>query len=119
MTTDHLTNLLLSNDPTPLTPDDRALLIAALAELAIAQTLVAKQSMLLDSFQADHATIESTLRDSLASLTSSATASDVSPFDYTAANQARRDLAAKLAHATTLRSIVTLALGAVRTIART
>lgn len=117
MNTDQLTDWLLSNDATPLAQEDRRFIAQALSELAVAHALIAKQSLLLDSFNADHAAIESTLRQSMLQLTTDASSTETTPFDYAAASQARRDLSAKLDQATTLRAVITLAINAVRMIA--
>lgn len=117
MTPDQLSQWLLSDDPAPLSKEDRALLARALAELAVAQALIAKQSLLLDSHNADHARLESALRAPLANLTAALASSDQDPFDFAAASQARRDLAGKLAQATTLRDMLALTINAVRAIA--
>lgn len=118
MTTDQLTQWLLSDDPAPLAKEDRAVLARAVAELAVAQALIAKQSILLQSFDSDHAALETALRAPFNSLTQSLQSSDPQPFDYTVAEQARHELAGKLAQATTLRAALALALNAVQAVMR-
>lgn len=117
MNTDQLTDWLLSNDPAPLAQEDRRFIAQALSELAVSHTLIAKQSLLLDSFNADHAAIESTLRQSMQQITTDTSSMEATPFDYAAAAQARRELSTKLDQATSLRAVITLAINAVRMIA--
>lgn len=116
MNTNQLTDWLLSNDPAPLAQEDRRFIAQALSELAVAHALIAKQALLLDSFNADHAAIESTLRQSMRQITTDTSSMEATPFDYAAAAQARRDLSAKIDQATSLRAVVALAINAVRAI---
>jgi ribonuclease HII len=117
MTPTELATWLTTNDSTPLTPEDRATLATALTELAVSQSLIAKQSILLDSHNADQIDIESTLRQSLAPLTDSGTL-DTTPFDFEKSKQARAELARKLTEASTLRSIIAMVINMVHTVSR-
>jgi ribonuclease HII len=118
MTPTELSTWLTTNDPTPLPPEDRATLASALTELALSQAIIAKQALLLDSYNADHTAIESTLRSTLSTLTENNAADNAAAsFDFEKARQARADLAAKLASAASLRSIIALGINLVRTVA--
>jgi len=111
MNIDQLTHWLLSDDPAPLGKEDRAILARALAELAVAQALIARQSLLLDSFGTDHRQLESTLRASIDRATASlADRRTVTGYDTDAAEKARKALSAGIANAQSLRDLISIGL---------
>lgn len=110
----------LTGDPgAVLTEPQRSLLRSAVVELGASQALVARQGMLLASFDADAASIETSVRAGLDSALARPRApSPGDGFDLAAAREARVELARKLTQAASVRDIVSAALSFVARLAR-
>ncbi|MBN8645043.1 MAG: hypothetical protein J0L61_07355, partial [Planctomycetes bacterium] len=113
-----LADALVSDSAAPLSPAERALIVDALRELVISQSLIARQSMLLRSYGNDHAHLEATLRAAITmSIEAAARLSAASGFDAGAAERARLELTRQLDSAASVRDLVALALSFVGAIA--
>lgn len=113
-----LADALVSDSAAPLSPAERALIVDALRELVISQSLIARQSMLLRSFGDDHRDLEATLRAAITmSIEAAARLSAASGFDAGAAERARLELTRQLDSAASVRDLVALALSFVGAIA--
>lgn len=111
-TIDRLTDRLTTPDPSPLTDDERALLVAALAELAAAHAVIATQERLL--------MLHGELRSRLRSITGEALAqvrdrldetAALAGYDADAADAARRALLAEIESANSTRATLAATLG--------
>ncbi|HBS29503.1 MAG TPA: hypothetical protein DEB06_08665 [Phycisphaerales bacterium] len=110
--TDGLASLLEGDPLRPLTTDERALIRAALAELAHAQAVIDTQGRLLESFEEDASEIERAARAALGPVRA------VEPgYDFEATRAARAQLLKDARGAADASRIVSLALRFVRTIA--
>lgn len=103
-----LIDLLTSADPRPLSVDERTALLAALAELAAAQSTIATQAMLLASYDEDIAAIERSAR--LEIDHAAAPPGGSIDFDPAEANAARRALLEATRRASSLGTIAAAAL---------
>lgn len=113
-----LADALSSNGPLQLSLADRALIADALKELAVAQTIIARQSLLLSSFGSDHGSLETSLRNSIEAATTDALrASPADGFDFTAAERARAELVDRLDSAESARDLILLALSFIASLA--
>lgn len=113
-----LADALVSDSAAPLSPAERALIVDALRELVISQSLIARQSMLLRSYGDDHRDLEATLRAAITmSIEAAARLSPASGFDASAAERARLELTRQLDSAASVRELVALALSFVGAIA--
>ncbi|MFM9959503.1 MAG: hypothetical protein ACKVZJ_15710 [Phycisphaerales bacterium] len=110
--------LITADDSTPLSQADRAAILAALRELALAQSLIARQTLLLESFNSDQRAIETNLREAVADAANSAAAPlPDTAFDYTKSKAARDELTRRVNTATNLRDLLAAALTFVRAVA--
>lgn len=111
---DRLAAKLTSPGAEPLADAERALLIAALSQLAADQSLIARQRRLLSARAAGDAEIDALLAPTLAALAEHAASPHpgVGPdMDPTAAHRRREALAAAAESATSAREIVRAVLG--------
>ncbi len=110
--------LLDADDQAPLSLADRAEITTALRELALAQALIARQALLLESFNTDQRALERNLREAVGHAAGAADRPlPDSGFNYERAAAARRELTRQVNDAATLRDLLAAALTFVRALA--
>lgn len=113
-----LARLLSEPEQRPLSEPERALIRAALTELARANSVVALQQRLLESFEREAGTIEAEARAALDAISPFAsTPSHASAHDFPGARAAREELLRRLRESDDLRHAFSLVLRFVRTAA--
>jgi len=106
-----LAEKLARSEAASLTAEECRLLAGALRELALAQALIARQSLLLQSFEQDTSRIERGLRASVAAARDHLSAPPASDaYDFAGAARARADLADRLRDSESLREVIEWAL---------
>lgn len=109
---DRLADRLTGDDPAPLSPDEKELLSASLAELAAAHTVIAKQSRLLRLHGELDERIAAIARDALGAVRDHLDApGPLAGFDASAADAARRTLLTQIESANTTRATLGATLG--------
>lgn len=112
---DALARRLTSDDPSPLSNDERRLLATALAELAASQEVIAKQTRLLQLHGEFRGRINAITADAIAGVASHLDTSNLlETYDFDRAEAARRDLLASIDNANTTRATLAATLTFVR-----
>lgn len=112
---DSLAARLTSDDETPLTAEDRALLRDALMHLAASQDIIARQSRLLQLHGELQSRIDDLAQAAISGLRSRLdTPNPLGDFDFSGADEARRELLAAVDGANTTRATLAATLAFVR-----